>query len=228
MNSKYLYRDQSGEAGTAAEFARSALLARNDRSIARGDLPKSGLPGGSSRRAIPHAVADPSSSAFLLNADLAQKRMVTLEKSAPKLTFSTVSTAFASDPLPASTEQQLGQGGQEFEVIAGGEFGPAVEAVGKDDGDFDDACAVTNQLAEQGGLERIAASAKMVEVAAGEQVSPDASVARGAIAERGQAATEAGQPVPKAAQESAVQGETGRGPAGSKSRANDQAVALIA
>ncbi len=27
MNSKYLYRDQSGEAGTAAEFARSALLA---------------------------------------------------------------------------------------------------------------------------------------------------------------------------------------------------------
>src|SRR5712692_6601285 len=91
MNSKYLYRDQSGEAGTAAEFARSALVARNDRSIARGDLLKSGPPGGSSRRAIPHAVADPSSSAFLLNADLAQKRMVTLEKSAPKPTFSTLS-----------------------------------------------------------------------------------------------------------------------------------------
>jgi len=44
------------------------------------------------------AVVDPSSAAFLLNAELAHKGMVTPEKSAPDSTFSTASCGFVTTP----------------------------------------------------------------------------------------------------------------------------------
>ncbi len=70
--------------------------------------------GGNSRTATPPVVGDPPSVAFLLNADLAQKRMVTPEKSAPELTFSTITsrsgTARPTSRSPLSAYLQFEDG----------------------------------------------------------------------------------------------------------------------